>query len=84
MPRNTTKLTNTPKIPFSPTRNTFFLKMYFLKRKFCEINYIKGLTTINIQEILSYGMLSAQTLKITSDSAQARIADPFQENIATQ
>ena len=50
----------------------------------CQMNYIKGLTTLNIQRKLSYGMLSAQTLKITSDSAQARIADPFQENIVTQ
>lgn len=50
----------------------------------CQMNYIKGLTTINIQEILSYDMLSAQTLKITSDSAQTRIADPFQENIVAQ
>lgn len=48
------------------------------------MNYIKGLTTLNIQEILSYGMLSAQTLKITSNSAQTRIADPFQENIVAQ
>lgn len=50
----------------------------------CQMNYIKGLTTLTIQKKLSYGMLSAQTLKITSDSAQARIADPFQENMVTQ